>query len=458
MQGGRRRRGHPGGVRAGLRLGALGVEHRAHRRRAGPTCPCRSGRARRTRRAARRRRCGLRTRCSQVVDFSSSLRTTGPASKSEWISSPVRSRKPGVDEDHPLGGAGDARLEVDRRAPLLVHDPDLDGGGRQLRAPAPRRRTGRPTGSTSSGPCIFGLTTYRLPVRELEKRPSPRRSCSGRDRGDQDVQALLQERLAAGGRHGVEAHVVPDVADEQQRPPGEHHLGAVDAGVGAVAVHGARDRLPALGEGRLQLTGHQAEPAAVAADLVRAVDGGDGVLQVDDRGDRRLQHDVRDVRVVLAADPVPGVDGQLDVQAVPAQQHRLRRARVAAVPDELLRVGEPDGPVRGLRGQRAAVEAVGGDVGVGGALRAGSRRRAAGRPPRSPARRAARRSRGRARGPAAGRPCRRARRTATPSGRSRRSARTAGPSPGTTSCGPATSAISRSTPVTEMRGSSGGSR
>ena len=205
-------------------------------------------------------------------------------------------------------------------------------------------------------------------MRELEKRPSPREVVHGRDRGDQDVQALLQERLAAGGPHGVEAHVVPDVADEQQRPPGEHHLGAVDAGVGAVAVHGARDRLPALGEGRLQLTGHQAEPAAVAADLVRAVDGGHGVLQVDDRGDRRLQHDVRDVRVVLAADPVPGVDRQLDVQAVAAQQHRLRHAGIAAVADELARVGQPDGPVTRLRGQCPAVDAVVRDVGVGGAL------------------------------------------------------------------------------------------
>ena len=60
--------------------------------------------------------------------------------------------------------------------------------------------------------------------------------------------------------------------------------------------------------------------------------------------------------VVLAADPAGAVDGELGVQAVPAQQHGLRRIRVAAVPDELLRVGQPDGTVRGLRGQRAPVD------------------------------------------------------------------------------------------------------
>ena len=56
------------------------------------------------------------------------------------------------------------------------------------------------------------------------------------------------------------------------------------------------------------------------------------------------------MRVVLATDPVPGVDRQLDVQAVPAQQHRLRHAGIAAVADELARVGQPDGPVSRLRG------------------------------------------------------------------------------------------------------------
>ena len=40
--------------------------------------------------------------------------------------------KTGVDEDHALGGGFDARLEINRGAPLLVHDADLDGVGRKF--------------------------------------------------------------------------------------------------------------------------------------------------------------------------------------------------------------------------------------------------------------------------------------------------------------------------------------
>ena len=222
-------------------------------------------------------------------------------------------------------------------------------------------------------------------------------------------------------RHGVEPHVVPDVAHEQQRAAGEHQLGPVGGGVGAVAVHRAGDRLPALGEARLQLPGHEAEPGAVAADLVRAVDGGDGVLQVDDRGDRRLEHDVRDLR--RGAGGRPGWRRRRSSSAC----RPCRRSSTASgapgsprYPTSCAGSASPTAPSAVSRGQRSPVEAVGGDVGVRGPLQREVARRAAGRPPRSPARRAARRSRGRARGPAGARPCRRGRRTAIPSGRSRR--------------------------------------
>ena len=160
----------------------------------------------------------------------------------------------------------------------------------------------------------------------------------------------------------------PTLRTSSSERPGSTSSDPSSAGVGAVAVHRAGDRLPALGEARLQLAGHQAEPGPVAADLVRAVDGGDGVLQVDDRGDRRLEHDVRDLRVVLAADPVAAVDRQLDVQAVPAQQHRLRRTRVAAVPASCVGSASPTAPSAVSAASVPAVETVGGDVGVRGPL------------------------------------------------------------------------------------------
>ena len=94
--------------------------------RAPPTCPCRSGPGRAARRRGRCRRSSPRTPGSTAALSSSLLRTIGPASIEVWISSPVRSRKPVLmNATRGLGGA-DALGEVERGAPLLVHDADLD--------------------------------------------------------------------------------------------------------------------------------------------------------------------------------------------------------------------------------------------------------------------------------------------------------------------------------------------
>ena len=108
------------------------------------------------RRAARRRRCGSRRPAARRWTSSSSLRITGPASNTVWISSPVRSRKPVFTKITRSSAARDARLEVQRRPPLLVHDPDLDRARRQ-----PQRLLDGgeqvDDSATSSGPCMLGL-------------------------------------------------------------------------------------------------------------------------------------------------------------------------------------------------------------------------------------------------------------------------------------------------------------
>ena len=117
-------------------------------------------------------------------------------------------------------------------------------------------------------------------------------------------------------------------------------------------MHSPFDGLAALLERRRERAGHEAQPGAVGGGLVLAVDGGDRVLQVDDRGDRRLQHHVGDARVVLSANPGIRVDHQLDVQAVAAQQDRAVRPAC-----ELGRIGQG-------RRQRTVLDAVLRDVRV----------------------------------------------------------------------------------------------
>jgi hypothetical protein len=83
----------------------------------------------------------------------------------------------GVDEHNTLAGSADAFLEVDGGAALLVHDAHLDGVGRHAESCLDAAVKISTAKATSSGPCIFGLTTYIEPVAELARRPLEPMSC-----------------------------------------------------------------------------------------------------------------------------------------------------------------------------------------------------------------------------------------------------------------------------------------
>ena len=100
-------------------------------------------------------------------------------------------------------------------------------------------------------------------------------------------------------------------------------LAAAGRGVGPVGVHRPGEGLAALGDLLGERAVHQLQPVAVADDLVLGVDGGDGVLEVHDRGDRGLEQQVLDPGGVGGADRVVAVDLDLDVQPVVHQQHGL---------------------------------------------------------------------------------------------------------------------------------------
>ena len=217
-------------------------------------------------------------------------------------------------------------------------------------------------------------------MRELASCDSAVQVREAAQRGHDRVEDALGHLVAVAVEHGVGGHQVADLADEQQRAAGQGDLLAGGRGVGPVGVHRPGEGLAALGDLLGEGALHQPQPVAVAEHLVLGVDGGDGVLEVHDRGDRGLEQQVLDAGAVGGADRVVAVDLDLDVQAVVDEQHGLGRAGVAAVADQLGRVGEPDDVVLDGHGEAVAVHGVRRGVGVRARRRAGSARR--GRPGR----------------------------------------------------------------------------
>ena len=122
------------------------------------------------------------------------------------------------------------------------------------------------------------------------------------------------------------SHQVADIADEQQAAAGQAALGAVLPGDGDIARQLARHRRAPLVEALGQIAADQAEPVGVAEPLILGIDGGDRVLEIDDRGQRRLEHDVGEVQPVAFADRVLGIDHQLDMQPVMPEQRAACRS------------------------------------------------------------------------------------------------------------------------------------
>ncbi len=97
----------------------------------------------------------------------SSLRTTGPASKSVWISSPVRSRKPVFTKITRSSACAmqASRFSEVRFSSSMIPILSVVGARPSASSTAANSCT---VSATSSGPCCLGLTMYTLPARELE--------------------------------------------------------------------------------------------------------------------------------------------------------------------------------------------------------------------------------------------------------------------------------------------------
>ena len=148
-----------------------------------------------------------------------------------------------------------------------------------------------------------------------------------------------------------------DVAHEQQAAPLQRHRGSVRRGPLPIRLQRAGQGLAALPERRGQVAAHQAQPVAIGLGLVRRIDGGDRILQIDNGGQGRFQHHVRQSRRIASPDRMVAVDDQFDMQAVVDQQDRGRDRRLSPEPDELSRILQ-------RRRQGAIDHRPAGDIGV----------------------------------------------------------------------------------------------
>ena len=222
VQRGRGGRGHPRAVGARLRLRALLRQHVRHRRGLGPHALADLGDAREARRerdvdvavlVGGEPRRGLHV---VLADHRARLHVGV-----DLVAGAVE--EAGVHEDHPIRGGRDAGAEVERRALLLVHDPDLEGargqaevlldGGEQLDGERDLVR-----------PVLLGLDDVDAARARVRVPAAAAQVVQRRGDRDQRVEHAFGHVDPVDG-HGVGRHVVPAVAHEQQRAAGQHQRG-----------------------------------------------------------------------------------------------------------------------------------------------------------------------------------------------------------------------------------------
>ena len=245
----------------------------------------------------------------------------------------------GVDEDDPVLHRVDAGGEIGGCAAFLVHHADLDrvaGQGQQI-----LDGVEQPVGESG----LVGAVHLRLDDIDgsrgaVAEAAQPFDVIESDQAGDDRVHDPLGRLGPVGQQDGGRRHQMADVAHEQQTAALQGHGRAVGGRPVAVRLKRARQGLAALPEGRRQVAAHQAQPVAIGLDLVGGVDGRDRVFQIDDGGQGRFQHHVRQARRIGATNRVGPVDHQFDMQAVVRQQDRRRGGCVADEADELGRIGE----------------------------------------------------------------------------------------------------------------------
>ena len=245
-----------------------------------------------------------------------------------------------IDESHAPLGRADTFLEIGRSAPLFVHDPQLDRVRRQA-----KHRLDPGKDLIGKGH-LFGAVHLRLDHIDGAGLRIARRRCLAQimqrgQRGDHRVHHPLARLLPlAVGHHGG-GHQVAHIAHQHQRPTFQPRGLTIGRPVRQIIVERAGECRTVLVHLRGQIAPHEAHPVAVGLDLVLGIHRRDAVLAIHDRRKCGFQDHVTDPRRVRRADRAGRIDHQPQMQPVDAQEHLLRRA---AIPRELRRISEGDGP------------------------------------------------------------------------------------------------------------------
>ena len=260
----------------------------------------------------------------------------------------------GVDEDHPAARRVDRGGKVRRGAAFLVHDA-------HLQRIAVHAEPVLDEGEQAVGEGDL-LRTVHLRLHDVDRAgdavgaPAVRSDVVQRDRrGDDGVEEAFRDFLAGLVEHRVGRHQVTDVAHQHEAAALEEHDGAVRGDVGTVVGKVPRHLAAALVEGLDEVALHQAEPVAVDEDLVLGVDGGDRILAVHDGGERAFDDEIGDAGGVRGADRPAAVDADLQVESVLLEKDRRRFLGVAFVAGELRGIVQGDFVVAGEAHRQAVV-------------------------------------------------------------------------------------------------------
>ena len=247
----------------------------------------------------------------------------------------------GIDEGHAAAGGVDAGLQVDAGAALLVHDAQLHGavGQAQQLLHAAEQLVGKGDFGRAMHFRLHDVDAALARVAQAVLAQTLE-VVHGNGGGDHGVHDAFGDFLAFGApQDGGVGHQVADVAHEQHGAAMQAQLVlAVGGRVDAVRVQAARQLLAALFERFGQRTAQNAQPVAVALQLVFGIDGGHGVFQVHDGGHGRFHHHVAHAGQIGLADGGAAVNADIDVQAVVLQQDAGRAAGIALVAGELGRI------------------------------------------------------------------------------------------------------------------------
>ena len=234
----------------------------------------------------------------------------GPASMDVWISSPVRSRKPvlmNMTRDlaarmHSL------RFSVVRRSSSMMPILTVFLGSPSTRSTCVKMSS---VNATSAGPCIFGLTTYTDPARELRGPSALARSCLAASTVTIASSKPSKASRPSRSRRAVVVSRWPTWRTSISARPGSVN----DDPSGPVNVlsplRAAREAATVLADLLGQIPPHQAQPVVIGEHLVLGVHRGDGILAVHDRRDGGLEQHVRDARPIDGAHGMPAVDQDL---------------------------------------------------------------------------------------------------------------------------------------------------